>query len=103
MNKTTILRFFRHYFAGMLASMWNGGIGAVAGILGINGASLTGVAPDARILNISEMLSAFAGAVVLHGVFWLKSHPLPENFDTALPLWPAAKNRKDESPDAPTS
>jgi hypothetical protein len=94
----TFKKFIRHYLAGMLASMWNGGIGAVAGIMGINGASLSGVAPDARILNASEMLSAFVGAVVIHGVFWLKSHPVPENFGTRSPFWTSVR---ESTPSAP--
>ena len=86
-----ILKYARHLLAGLLSSMWNGGIGALAGIFGIDGASLTGAAPQARILNMHEMASAFVGACILHGIFWLKSHPLPETYDTAAPFFPAAK------------
>jgi hypothetical protein len=82
-----MIRFIRHYLVGLVAAMWNGGISGVAGILGINGASLTGIAPEARVLNFSEMASAFTGAVVIHGIFWLKSHPLPESLDTGHPFW----------------
>lgn len=75
-----------HYLAGVLAAAFNGGIGSVAAIAGIDGVSLSGVANDARVLNGHEMLSAFLGACVIHGIFWLKAHPLPENFESAPPF-----------------
>lgn len=77
---------FRHYLLGLLAASWNGGIGAVAGILGIDGMSLTGVSTEARLLNWQEMIGAFVGASVIHGIFWLKAHPLPEDWRTQPPF-----------------
>lgn len=79
----------RHYVLGMLSASWNGGIGAVAAILGIDGASVTGASPDAHVLNWHEMLSAFVGAFFISGIFWLKAHPLPENWNTQPPFPPA--------------
>ena len=70
----------KHYFWGLAASAMNGGVSTVAGIIGIDGASLTGLSNQARILNTHEMISAFVGALVVHGLFWLKAHPLPENY-----------------------
>lgn len=81
----------KHYVLGLLAAAWNGGIGAVAGILGIDTVAMTGATTEARILNGSEMLAAFAGAFVLHAVMWLKAHPLPENFQTDPPFPPTDK------------
>lgn len=69
----------RHYLLGLFSAMWNGGVSAVAVILGIGGAAVSGVV-EVEALDLGQMLSAFAGAAVVHGVFWLKSHPLPENW-----------------------
>ena len=99
-----ILSFIRHYIAGLLSTMWNGGIGAVAGILGIDGVSVSGIA-DTQILDWKQMVSAFIGACVLQGIFWLKAHPLPENYDTAAPFFPVAtpKDPPSAGPTLPTS
>ncbi len=101
MNPTTLARTAKHYFAGMVAASWNGGIGSVAGILGIDSAAMSGASPDARILNWHEMGAAFLGAFVLHGIFWLKAHPLPENYDSQAPFFPAPKNPGAQPPDLP--
>ena len=85
MNIDKIKSAVRHYIWGLLASSWNGGIAAVAGILGIGAASMSGVT-DVHILNVKEMASAFAGAFVLHAVMWLKSHPIPTEIDTNPPI-----------------
>lgn len=82
---TTFKSAAKHYLLGLLAASWNGAIGAVAGILGIDSAAMTGAAPDARILNGHEMLAAFVGAFVLHGIMWLKAHPMPETYDDTQP------------------
>lgn len=66
---STLAKTLRHYFAGFLAASWNGGIGSVAGILGIDGAAMIGATQDGRILNWHEMGAAFFGAFVLHGIF----------------------------------
>lgn len=50
----------------------------LAGIIGIDGASLTGLSTQARILNAHEMFAAFVGGFLMHGLFWLKAHPMPE-------------------------
>ena len=76
----------RHYLLGLMSASWNGGIGAVAGIFGVDGASMTGLLADARILNWHEMIAAFCGAFVIHGIFWLKAHPLPEDWNTQPPF-----------------
>lgn len=78
----------RHYVLGLFSASWNGGIGAVAAIFGIDGASITGLSTEAHVLNWHEMLSAFAGAFVISGIFWLKAHPLPENWNTQPPFSP---------------
>jgi len=85
-----LLHALKHYFFGLLAASWNGGIGAVAGILGIVGMSTVGV-PDVHVLNASEMASAFCGAFVLHAIMWLKAHPMPEKLDETEPPFPAPK------------
>ncbi len=97
----TLAKTARHYFAGMLAASWNGAIGSVAAILGIDGAAMIGATQDARLLNWHEMGSAFLGAFVLHGIFWLKAHPLPENYDSAAPFFPAPKNPGAQPPNLP--
>lgn len=68
----------KHYLWGFGASALNGGVSSVAGIMGIDGAALTGISNEARVLNLHEMAAAFAGAFFVHGLFWLKAHPLPE-------------------------
>lgn len=78
----------KHYLLGLLAASWNGAISSVAGIAGIDAAAMTGATQDARILNMHEMGAAFGGAFVLHGLMWLKAHPIPENFDTTPPIPP---------------
>lgn len=70
----------KHYLWGLAASAINGGVSSLAGIIGIDGVSITGLSADARVLNWHEMIAAFAGAFVVHGLFWLKSHPLPEQY-----------------------
>lgn len=75
-----------HYLAGALAAGFNGGIGSVAAIAGIDGVSFSGISSQARVLNAHEMLAAFLGACAIHAIFWFKAHPLPENFDTTPPF-----------------
>lgn len=96
-----ILKFLRHYLAGLIAAMWNGGIGALAGIAGNDGAAVVGV-PDVHILDWKAMLSVFFGACILHGIFWLKAHPLPEKFDTNAPFFPTATGATPASPPSKT-
>lgn len=91
----------KHYVAGLIAASWNGGIGAVAGVLGVDSVAMSGVASDVRVLNFHEMLSVFLGAVVLHAVFWLKAHPLPETFDTEAPFFPAPQKPGAQPPALP--
>jgi len=71
-----------HYAYGLFAAGWNGAWNAVAGIVGIDAAAMSGATTDARILNAHEMGAAFVGAFVIHGVLWLKSHPIPEQLPT---------------------
>ncbi len=85
-----ILKTTKHFLAGFLSSAWNGGIGALAGIMGNDGAAMAGV-PDVQVLSFKAMFAVFFGAAILHGVFWLKAHPLPEEYDSASPFFPAAK------------
>lgn len=86
MNWARIKHLAGHYAYGLFASAWNGGVGAVAGILGIDSASLTGALPDARILNAHEMVAAFGGAFLMRGIIWLASHPLPASIETTPPF-----------------
>lgn len=81
MNTDKIKSAIKHYLFGLFASSWNGGIAAVAGILGIGAASMSGI-QGVHILNWKEMASAFAGAFVLHAVMWLKAHPIPTEIKT---------------------
>ena len=97
-----ILSAIRHYLAGLIASSWNGGIGAVAGILGIDAVAMSG-ATQTHVLNWHEMLAAFGGAFVLHAIMWLKSHPLPEDYDTTAPFFPAPKDPPPQPPSLPSS
>ena len=90
MNSDKIKSFAKHYFFGLLTSSWNGGIGAVSGIVGIDALAMTGASQQARVLNWHEMGAAFGGAVFLHAIMYFKSHPLPETLDTNPPL-PAPK------------
>ncbi len=85
MNSAAIRLAIRHYLLGLFSACWNGGIGAVAAIFGIDGASLSGLSADARVLNGHEMLSAFLGAAFVSGIFWLHSHPLPQDWSTIAP------------------
>lgn len=96
----TVSKFLKHYAAGLLATAWNGGIGGVAGILGIDGAAVAGV-QDIHVLTLHEMLAAFLGAAFVHGIFWLKAHPVPESFDTNAPFFPAPKNPGAQPPNLP--
>ena len=102
-----LITFVRHYFAGFLSAGWNGAIGAMAGIIGNDVVSISGVT-QARIFNGHEMASVFAGAFVLHAVLWIKAHPLPENYDSSAPFYPPAKTPEikdppSKIPDAPTT
>jgi len=74
----TIGQFTLHYLYGLFAAGWNGGWNAVAGIVGVDVAGITGASPDSRILNAHEMLWAFLGSFVIHAVLWLKAHPIPD-------------------------
>lgn len=84
MNPDKIKSAIKHYLFGLFASSWNGGVAAVAGILGIGAVSMSGVA-DVHVLNWKEMASAFGGAFVLHAVMWLKAHPIPTEVPTDAP------------------
>lgn len=96
----TLAKAAKHYLAGLLAASWNGAIGAVAGILGVDGAALVGV-PDVQVLSLHAMGSAFCGAFVVHGIFWLKAHPLPETYDSTAPFFPPPKNPGAQPPAPP--
>lgn len=98
---TVVTRSFKHYLAGVVSAGWNGAIGAVAGILGIDSVAMTGALAEVRVLNWHEMASAFVGAFVLHGILWLKAHPLPEEYDSTAPFFPAAKNANPQPPSPP--
>lgn len=80
----------KHYALGLFSASWNGAIGAVAGILGIDAVAMSGTTAQARILNWHEMAAAFGGAFVLHGIMWLKNHPLPEDYDQTNPPIPSS-------------
>lgn len=66
-----------HYAYGLFAAGWNGAWNAVAGIVGIDAAAMSGATTDTRVLNAKEMAAAFVGAFLIHGVLWLKAHPIP--------------------------
>lgn len=92
------LSFAKHYLFGLITSSWNGSIGAVAAILGVDAVAFTGAdaalpagQQSARVLNVHEMISCFVGAFVLHAFLYFKSHPLPETLDTNSPF-PAPKD-----------
>lgn len=84
----------KHYALGLFASSWNGGISAVAGILGIDAVAMTGADAAitgnqaARVLNAHEMVAAFCGAFIIHAFMWLKAHPLPETYNDTTPPIP---------------
>jgi hypothetical protein len=84
MNSEAIKKAVRHYLYGLLASAWNGAIGAVAGILGIGAASIGGI-PGVAVLDWPQMLSAFGGAFFLHAIMWLKAHPVPTELAATEP------------------
>ena len=83
-----LISAIKHYALGLLAAMWNGGISSVAAILGIDAVAMSGATQTNRILNLHEMASAFGGACIIHGVMWLKAHPLPEKYDDTNPPMP---------------
>lgn len=76
------MKTIKHYLMGLMASAWNGGISSVSAILGIDAVAMTGAEQVNRVLNAHEMGSAFIGACVIHGVMWLKAHPIPEDYNT---------------------
>lgn len=77
MSTDKIKHWAQHYIAGLLAASFNGGISALAGTLGIAGVAAVGALPVLS-LTPSQMLSAWVGGVVIHGVMWLKANPVPE-------------------------
>ncbi len=90
----------KHYAAGVLSAAFNGGVSGVAGILGIDAASISGM-PDVQVLNWKGMLAAFVGGFVIHGFLWLKAHPLPETYDTAAPFTVTPKPQSSSPADNP--
>ncbi len=93
-----IMTRIKHYGMGLLAASWNGGISSVAAIFGIDAASITGLdqmanktGDSARFLNTHEMVSAFVAACVIHGILWLKAHPIPETYEDTNPPIPTAQ------------
>lgn len=90
----------KHYLAGVMSAAFNGGVSGVAGILGIDAASISGM-PDVRVLNWKGMLAAFVGGFVIHGFLWLKAHPLPESYDTAAPFTITPKTLASSPADTP--
>ena len=91
----------KHYLAGFLASAFNGGVAAASGIIGIDGASISGLSSQARVLNAHEMIAGFLGACAVHGLLWLKAHPLPETFDTATPFMAQVTAPPSQKPNDP--
>lgn len=84
-----LVRAAKHYLLGLVASSWNGGIGSIAGILGIDAVAMVDVTGKAHLLTPKEMGSAFAGAFVLHAIMWLKKNPIPETYESDPPFPPA--------------
>jgi hypothetical protein len=92
----------KHYLAGVLSAAWNGGISGVSGIVGVDAIAFTGVA-NVQVLNWQSMASAFLGAFVIHGVMWLKAHPLPEEYETTAPFTIVPKTPDSSPADSPTT
>jgi len=86
MNTDKLKKAALHYLQGLFATMWNAGWNGVAAILGIDGAALTGVSDKLQVLTAHQMIAAFLGGAIIHGIIWIKSHPIPEDFDTAPPM-----------------
>jgi hypothetical protein len=82
---TSFISAAKHYLAGFISASINGGVSAVSGILGIDGAAVTGMA-NVPILDWRGMVAVFVSGVVIHGIWWLKSHPLPETYETTAPF-----------------
>lgn len=99
---TTFVSGAKHYLAGVLAAAFNGGISGVAGIFGIDTLAIAGV-QAIHVLNWHEMGAAFLGGFVLHGIFWLKAHPLPESYDTAAPFIAIPKTPPSSPADPPVT
>lgn len=90
----------KHYLAGVLSAAWNGGISGVSGIVGVDAIALSGIA-NAQVLNWQSMVSAFLGAFVIHGIMWLKAHPLPEEYETTAPFTVIPKATTSSPADTP--
>ncbi len=74
----TVGQFIFHYIYGIFAAGWNGGWNALAGIVGVDVAGLTGATKDSQILNAHQMMWAFFGSFVIHAIIWIKAHPIPD-------------------------
>ena len=77
----------KHYLGGCGSAAFNGGVSSLAGTLGIDTAAMTGLSTHAHVLTPHEMLSAFLGACFIHGLIWIKMHPLPEDWSTVFPTY----------------
>lgn len=65
-----------HYIEGALASAFNGGIAALAGVVGPAVGRLLSTVniPD---LTPNQLLSTFAGAAIGSAIMYFKANPLP--------------------------
>lgn len=91
MNTDKLKKAAAHYLVGLLATMWNAGWNGVAAILGIDGAALTGVSEQIKVLTLHQMVAAFVGGAIIHGIIWIKAHPIPEDFADTNPPMPPPK------------
>lgn len=82
----------KRYVRAALASGFNGGIAAVAGIVGIDAdRAFTSAGAAVTLLSVKEMAGALVGGFIIHFFMWLHAHPLDEDYDTSASIIPSSK------------
>ena len=72
---------WRGWLRGLWTSIIQGGSSAVLGSMGLIGANLVGV--DVTPIDIKQAAGVFFGAATIRLLFFLNSHPLPEEEEIA--------------------
>lgn len=64
-----------HYIEGTAASAFNGGVAAIAGIVGP--AAVNAVGAHVTPLTPHQLFATFAGAAVMSAISYFKANPIP--------------------------
>ena len=75
----SLLYYSKHYVFGLATAAFNGGIAAIAAIVGPSVAGAVGVTVPS--LSPHQVAATFAGGCALAAFNYFKAHPLPEKLE----------------------